>query len=173
MSESLFGHLLKQSFNELPPAIRKVHDARSKCLRGKGDVTRGAHWLVKWLAPFASLPPTSNNIPIAVEIVVHPQGETWSRSFNGHLMQSHLRAAEPLLAERLGAMTLFFRLHGDANGIHWHVAGAKCLGVPLPTKWFTGAVAREQILNERYSFDVRAALPIVGLLVHYRGWLSE
>lgn len=173
MSESLFGQVLKQSFNELPPAIRSVHDGLSKHLHGKGDVTRGEHWMVKWLAPFASLPPTSNDIPIDVEIVVHPRGETWSRSFNGHSMQSHLRASGTVLAERLGAMTLFFTLHADSSGLQWRIAGAKCLGLPLPTNWFIGAIASERMLDGRYSFDVRASLPIVGLLVHYRGWLAE
>jgi hypothetical protein len=173
MGESLFGQLLGSSFAELPLAIRNVHDVRSKRLLGRADVTRGTHWLVRWLAPFASLPATCRDIPIGVQIDVHRHGETWSRSFNGYSMQSHLRAAGPMLAERLGAMTLFFILDADASGIRWRVTGAKCLGVPLPTRWFTSAVASESVLEDRYHFDVHASLPRVGLLVHYRGWLAE
>ena len=173
MSESLFGGLLKDSFEALPPAIRQIHDKRSKHLRGRGNVTRGTHWLVKWLAPFASLPPTGRDIPIDVVIRVHSQGETWSRNFNGHAMESHLFANGLLLAERLGAVTLIFKLSADANTLQWKVTGAKCLGLPLPTTWFAGAGATEHILDGRYSFDVSATLPLIGLLVHYQGWLSE
>jgi len=49
---------------------------------------------------------------------------------------------------------------------------ARALGVPLPARWFAGVAARESEADGRYCFDVRAALPLAGLLVHYRGWLD-
>jgi hypothetical protein len=33
-------------------------------------------------------------------------------------------------------------------------------------------IAREYEANGRFHFDVPIALPLIGLLVHYRGWLE-
>ena len=41
-----------------------------------------------------------------------------------------------------------------------------------PARWFTGVGARESADGEHYAFDVWASLPLVGLLVHYTGWLD-
>jgi hypothetical protein len=47
------------------------------------------------------------------------------------------------------------------------------LGVlPLPESWFSRVSAREWAEGDRYHFDVQAALPVAGPLVHYRGWLG-
>jgi hypothetical protein len=54
----------------------------------------------------------------------------------------------------------------------WRIRRVSSLGIPLSAKWFDGVVAREFEEDGRYRFDVRAALPFVGLLVHYRGWLD-
>jgi hypothetical protein len=48
----------------------------------------------------------------------------------------------------------------------------RALGVPLPAAWFRGVTSRESADGPRYHFDVRAQLPIAGLLVHYRGTLD-
>jgi len=46
------------------------------------------------------------------------------------------------------------------------------VGVPLPLTWFRGITATETAIDGRYGFDVAAVVPIVGLLVSYRGWLD-
>ena len=53
----------------------------------------------------------------------------------------------------------------------WRVARVTALSVRLPGRWFDKVQARESELEGRYRFDVAAALPVVGLLVRYRGWL--
>jgi hypothetical protein len=42
----------------------------------------------------------------------------------------------------------------------------------MPASLFDGVVAREFQFDGRYRFDVRADLPVIGLLVHYIGWLD-
>jgi hypothetical protein len=174
MADSLFQKLLPGSFASLSPAMRRVHDERlSKQLQGRCDVQRGHHWLVRWLAPIALLPPNAKDSPLSVLIETDKNSETWTRNFNGHRMRSHLWAHDKLLAERLGAVTLLFSLQVEQGRIEWRVAGARFLGMPLPLNWFAGACAIEQLIDGRYTFDVRATLPLVGLLVHYQGWLAE
>lgn len=64
--------------------------------------------------------------------------------------------------------------HGAANepGLSWRLVRVHALGLPLPVGWFAGVGAREFERDGRYCFDVHAALPGIGLLVHYRGWLE-
>jgi len=171
---SVFQRVLADSFGELPDTLQRVHDARlTKRLFGRCDVERGGNWMVKWLAPIASLPPTAMDTSLSVTIHADAQSETWTRDFNGHRMQSRLWASDELLAERLGPITLFFTLRAEQGRLEWRVAGAKYFAVPLPVGWFAGACATEQMIDGRYTVDVRATLPLVGLLVHYRGWLAE
>ena len=164
---------MQGSFSDLPEALRRIHDPRSKQLNGRCDVERGGNWLVRWLAPSASLPPSGGDVPLIVSIRVDEQGETWTRNFGGHRMQSRLWVRDSLLAERLGAITLLFVLTAVEGRIEWRVAAARFLGMPLPMSWFVGASATEAIIDGRYTFDVSATLPLVGLLVRYRGWLAE
>lgn len=171
---SLFQRVMAESFATLPPLLQSVHDARpSKVLRGRASVQRGAHWLAILLARIVPLPPSSANAPVIVKISADPGGETWTRNFDDHTMRSRLWADGDLLVERLGPVTLSFRLSANGSRIDWQVAGATCLGIPLPVSWFAGASATEQLVDGRYTFDARAVLPIVGLLIHYRGWLAE
>jgi hypothetical protein len=121
----------------------------------------------------ASLPPSVSDVPLRVTIRVDQQGETWARNFGGHRMQSRLWARDSLLAERLGATILLFSLTAVEGRIEWRVVAVRFLGVPLPLSWFAGACATEAIVDGRYTFDVSATLPLVGLLIRYRGWLAE
>jgi hypothetical protein len=86
-------------------------------------------------------------------------------------MCSRLWAGDGLLCERLGLVTFGFRLGVEQGNLIWRVARVRALGVPLPASMFTQVLAREGEAEGRYTFDVQAALPVIGLLVHYRGWL--
>jgi hypothetical protein len=163
---------MADSFDTLPETLQRIHDGQSKELLGRCVVERGNHWLVRWLAPITSLPPSSSDTVLSVNILVDDQGETWIRKFGAHRMQSRLRARGTLLAERLGATTLVFKLLAVHGRIEWRIVGARFSGLPLPLSWFAGTSATEAMLAGRYTFDVCATLPLVGLLVRYRGWLA-
>ena len=87
-------------------------------------------------------------------------------------MRSRLWDADGVLCERLGLVTFGFALSARDGAIEWRVVRVRALGLPLPARWFGAVAAREFEQNDRYHFDVRAALPLAGLLVHYRGWLD-
>lgn len=100
------------------------------------------------------------------------KGERWTRMFADHAMPSQLWDANGLLREKLGLTTFGFRLDVHDGELTWRVERVSALGIRLPARMFRGVVARESERDGRYRFDVRAELPIVGLLVHYRGWLD-
>jgi len=119
------------------------------------------------------LPRDGRDVPIHVTIVRTSRGETWTRDFAGRRMHSVLRARAGLLEERLGAATFRFAMRVEAGVLRWHLVAVRVLGIPLPLTWFDGVRAtEEETAQGRYRFDVRAALPLVGLLVHYRGQLD-
>ena len=74
----------------------------------------------------------------------------------------------------MGQLSMSEGADEDANepGLTWRLVRVRALGLPLPLGWFGGVRAREFERDGRYRFDVRAALPGIGLLVHYQGWLN-
>jgi len=134
------------------------------------SVERGADWLSRGCAWATRLPPAGHG-PIEVEIVAASAMERWTRHVGRHAMRSRLWAGDGLLCERLGLVTFGFRLGVEHGSLTWRVVRVRALGLPLPASMFSRVLAREGETDGRYTFDVRAELPVIGLLVHYRGWL--
>lgn len=170
--EPLFRHLLGESFAGLAPRVRALHlRAGARRYRGEVEVERGRHPLARLCAWATRLPPAGRG-PIAVDIASDDGGERWVRHVGGHAVRSRLCERDGLLHERLGAVSFVFRLDARDGAIEWSVVRVQALGLALPARWFGEVGARESERDGRYTFDVRAALPLAGLLVHYRGWLD-
>jgi len=169
----VFRALVGDSFEVLPPAVRAVHDSsRERAFTGRCDIDRGRSLMARVIGAATRLPRAGRDVPVRVTIRRDAHFETWTREFAGRSMRSVLRARGTCLEERLGAATFRFALHADGAGIRWDLVGVHALGIPLPVAWFRGVRASEGVLDGRYRFDVRAELPVIGLLVHYRGHLD-
>lgn len=172
-ADALFRRLLgAAAFDALPEPLRILHLRDGRALwHGEVEVMRGRSLLSRFCAWVTRLPPQGTG-PIDVEIIVSEGREQWTRHVAGHAMRSRLRAVDGLLDERLGLVDFRFRLTSVDHDIVWTVAGVRVLGLlPLPVSWFSLVRARESADGERYRFEVVAALPLAGPLVHYRGWL--
>lgn len=171
-SPTLYRQLLGAQFDTLAPSLQALH-ARGGRHRyhGKVEVERGSGVLSRLCATATRLPGAGRG-PVKVEIVAEAGQERWTRVFAQHAMRSRLWARDGVLCERLGLATFGFRLRIDEGAIVWRVERVRVLGVPLPARWFARVHAREYDRKGRYHFDVAAALPLAGLLVHYRGWLD-
>jgi len=173
-ADSLFKRILGANFDRLPPILQQIHAVQaSQTFSGRCDITGGATWASRFLARAAALPPPGRNVPVEVTIESSPDCEQWRRSFNGRRMHTRLTEREGRLVERLGAVQLTFVLEVVENRIVWSVVEARAMGVRLPTSWFGNVMATEAVDAGRYHFDVRAGLPYIGLLIHYRGWLKN
>ncbi len=170
----LFRRILGAAFDTLPPAIRSVHDGRAEhVLAGRCRVERGRSLLSRCMAAAARLPPAGDDMPLRVVIRADRGAETWTRHFGSRRMHSSLAERDGLLEERLGLVLFHFALDASDARIVWRVARVSALGlVPLPCAWFRAVVATESASGSSYRFDVRAELPLAGLLVHYRGELE-
>jgi hypothetical protein len=174
MSKPLFHQLLDDGFNQLPQPIRYLHNGQSKVLNGRCNVLRGTGVLSRLFAWATSLPPAGDDQPIEVSIECNHHGEVWTRRFGNRRMTSYLSAQGTTLVEYLGPTRFKFMLAYDATTqvINWRLINVRAMGIPLPVSWFDAVTASESVNNGRYGFDVAAALPIVGLLVKYKGWLD-
>lgn len=167
----VFRQLLGAGFVDLPSSVQHLHlRSGTTVYVGEVQVERGSGVLSRLCAWAARLPPAGHG-PVVVEIASGATEEYWTRHIGGHAMRSRLWASDGLLCERLGLVTFGFRLGVEHGRLVWRVHRVRALGVPLPARAFGAVVACESEVDGRYTFDVRAALPRVGLLVHYRGWL--
>ncbi len=172
MSPPLFQRVLGSGFESLPPAVRRLHLAAGyRRYRGQVEVARGTNLLARLFAWATHLPPAGRGVA-EVEIDTLGGQEKWTRHMGGRPMPSRLWEQDGLLCERLGPVRFGFRLTVEEGVIVWRVLRANALGLPLPVRWFGKVLARESELDGRYRFDVSAAMPVAGLLVHYRGWLE-
>jgi len=169
----LFPRLLGNAFAQLPRRVQALHlAAGTQRYRGAATITRGTHWLARLCGWATGLPPAMTEAPLEVELIAQPQGEQWTRHFGPHLMRSRMWEHAGLLSERLGLVTFGFTLGVEDGVLTWRVQRVRALGVPLPASWFKGVYARESEADGRYHFEVAAALPVAGQLVHYAGWLD-
>lgn len=171
MSTPLFQRVLGAEFEILPPGVRSLHAANGhRRYRGQVEVVRGGNPLARLFAWATRLPPAGQG-EVEVEIDVSGEEEKWTRHIGGHAMPSRLWERGGLLCEQLGLVRFGFRLAVVQGGIVWRVERVTALGLRLPARWFGKVQARESELEGRYRFDVAAAMPVIGLLVRYRGWL--
>jgi hypothetical protein len=181
VAASVHAQVLGPSFERLPPLLRGVHDARvRKEFSGRCSVTSARGWLARTIALFVSLPRRSHD-DVAVHVVIERSDgretsecrETWTRCFGEQHMQSVIRPGRDGLEERFGPIVLTFGLTAEAERIVWRLKRARLLFIPLPKALFVGCGAFETIVDGRYCFDARAGMAGIGLLVHYKGWLTE
>lgn len=172
----LFVRVLgERAWARLSDPVRALHAGQATQLhRGEVEVERGQGLLSTLMAACTSLPPAGVG-GISVRIDADAGRETWTRVFGGRRMRSRLwaRGGDGLLREHLGPMVFAFGLTVEDGAILWRIERAWLFGcVPLPRRWFVAVRCREYADGDHYRFDVRAALPGIGLLVHYRGWLA-
>jgi hypothetical protein len=175
MSEpSLYSTVLGTAFAHLPPLLREIHDTRRvKHYAGRCDVRGGSGYVSRSIARLGRLPVEQSDLPVEITITRLGRTERWTRLFGAQRMQSLLSEKRSRLQERIGPAVITFALSVDAERILWTMNDARLAWTPLPMSWLLTCTATEFIEHDRYCFDVRAHLRGFGLLVHYRGWLTE
>ena len=170
----LFPSLMGEAWNRLDPVVQRVHGGRAGIvLRGTADVGGSPGRIAQWLRRAAGVPAPGPAQPVTVEIVRDADGERWTRHFARGRMRSRLGPRDGRrLCEQLGPVELHFRLDATDGAIHWHLLGARMLGLPLPRGWLGQVSARSGADGSRYAFSVEASLPGIGCWIAYRGTLE-
>ncbi len=169
---SLYQRVMGSEFTKLPSSLQKLHSVvRDGGFHGKAQVTNGTNPLAKLAAKIFGFPSAGEH-DLNVHIAVDDTGETWTRRFSGKAFSSRLQKSGDHLTERFGPFQFLFALPSTDNGLRMEMTGWKFWFVPLPLFLAPQSPASEWEDDERFHFDVPIILPVVGLMVHYRGWLK-
>lgn len=170
----LYRRLLGTEFDHLPGQVRALHDTTTATSwSGRADVVRGTSLGARVLATLFRLPPQGLDQVLTVTFEPKGRAEVWTRMFGAKHFVSTQRASGEQLLETVGPCTLHMSLHTGGDGLALKVVAARILGLPVPRFLLPRIRTLETERDGRYTFDVEAAIPAFGQLVHYRGWLER
>jgi hypothetical protein len=170
----LYERVMGGLYSALPKAVRALHDVlRDGGAHGRATVTRGGNFAARLIAGLLGFPEEGEH-DLHVGFTERDGRETWTRDFSGRRFSSILYEKDGLLIERFGATAFGFDLPGGENGLDMVLRRWWLGPLPMPMMLAPRAPAREWEDEEgRFRFDVRIGLPLIGLVVHYRGWLRQ
>jgi hypothetical protein len=112
---------------------------------------------------------------VTVRFDIDGRREIWRRDFGGREMISIQEPAKDggagCLVEWFGPCAVELAVPAGPDGLRLEPRRLWVFGVPLPQFLLPRVQASERVLCGRFRFDVRIDLPVLGLLVHYRGYL--
>jgi uncharacterized protein DUF4166/saccharopine dehydrogenase-like protein len=169
---ALYARVMGARFDTLAPRVRAMHDVlRDHGARGKAVVTPGRNPLARLVAALVGFPSAGeHDLHVAFSEV--DGVETWTRQFSGRRFHSRLAQQGDALVERFGLLRFGFDLASDGQSLTMHLKRWWLGPFRLPLALAPRSTAREWQADDRFQFDVPIALPVIGLLVHYRGWLE-
>jgi NAD(P)-dependent dehydrogenase (short-subunit alcohol dehydrogenase family) len=168
----LYARIMGDGFARLPETVRALHLVNGElAAAGAAEVIRGRSLparLIGWIAGF----PPAGRTDLRVRMDEVAGVETWHRDFGGHAFFSRLSQHEALVVERFGPIRFAMALPNRADGLSMHIVKWWLGPVRMPLILAPRCVAVEREADGLFHFDVAIRLPIVGPLVHYRGWLT-
>jgi len=171
-SEPLYARVMGQDFARLPPAVRALHLVNGDlAATGMAHVIRGTNVLGRLIGRVMGFPPAAAQVPVSVWMREEGGVETWRRDFGGICFESRLAQRGSLLIERFGAIRFAMVLKREPDGLSMPFRRWWIGPVPMPRCLLPRGVAREYEADGRFHFDVPIALPLIGLVIHYKGWL--
>jgi hypothetical protein len=172
---ALMRRALGARFAEMPRPIQEGHEvAESLLLTGRASVEGARTWIGALVARIIGFPVTTSDVPVSVEMQADGDDEIWIRRFGQMRFRSRLLAqpGHGHVLEQFGPLTFVLRLTASAAGLDLAIISARIGPVPLPSWLVPRTAAKERVdAAGRFFFDVPIALPGIGLLVHYRGYL--
>lgn len=143
-------------------------------------VRHGAGLIARLLAWLARLPAPGERVPVRLVVTSRHDGEHWHREFAGKSFVTEQSAHDGhILAERIGPTEIRYSLEVMDHALLYRQQSAALrlgsLRVPLP-RWLSPRIAaREWVMpgEMRTRVSVKVTLPLVGLLVHYEGYVER
>ena len=169
----LYQALLGPDWASLAPITRHLHSPDPMVLlEGRVDIVRGANPIAAMIAGILGLPRAGQQQSALVKVSVKDSGELLERWYDGRHFATYQDRSGCNLTERFGSFALQFVLRVEAGSLHFDPAGVKLWGVGLPNSVAPAIAATERAQAETHIFDVSLSLPLVGLIIHYRGELK-
>lgn len=172
----VFRSALGPVWDQLPCAVRDLHDCvDTSHWRGEAEVENGSSPLARLLRRLIGFPKAGRALPVQVEIRREGAREVWLRRFGDKTFHSVLAAHGPpgsgQVTERFGPLRFVVDLSLEAGALRYPVTRGWAFGLPLPRAVLPRSQSTEEMRAGRFHFDVAVSMPLVGLIVRYRGWL--
>ena len=178
---SVFDEALgSQSMGRLPLAVRLFHGlSGAPVWCGSADIETGGGLPGRIIRRLMGMPEAGTGIPVTVSVArvigEGPGGsEIWTRNFGGRRFSSRLETHRAgTVTETFGALSFKLEVTVNDGSLELPVSAWRLFGIPMPRFLGPGSQARE-FEDDRgsFRFDVRLSLPIIGMLIHYRGYLE-
>jgi hypothetical protein len=173
----LYRRVLGPAFDWLPAPIRRMHELSGELTaRGTATVERGSNPLARLAAYLFRFPEAGEAIPVEVRFIRRGSQEVWTRTFAGRRFRSIQSEGTGrslhLLEERFGAFSFGLALVVADGCLRLVLRRWRLLGLPLPLLLAPKGDAHEHAGDGRFHFHVEIALPLLGLIVRYRGHLE-
>lgn len=171
----LFALALGPRFAALPAPLRSVHGPGFRVLHGEAEVAPARGWPARLLAALVGFPRRAGRVALRVTMTAEPDGsEVWTRWFgDAPPLRSRLHPRAPgVVEEAVGPLRVRLALEPGADGLTLRCTGWRLGPLPLPRALAPDSASLESVdAAGRFTFDVPVALPLIGPVVRYRGWL--
>jgi hypothetical protein len=171
----LYRRVLGPTWDRLPEPVRALHDlSEPRRFEGRAEVRRGRGLLVGLVAALFGFPRAGTDVPVTVDLTPVAGREVWRRTFAGRSFRSVQRQSGTpgVIAERFGPFVFRLGLVLDGGRLRLEPRGWSMLGLPLPAGLSPFGDSHEGAEDGRFRFHVEIRLPVIGLVVSYRGWLE-
>ncbi|KGG93626.1 MULTISPECIES: DUF4166 domain-containing protein [Comamonas] len=171
-SASLFQQAMGDEFCKLDAALQRFHGLQGEHeLQGRVQTGAPRTLAAKLLALALGTPRAASEGTIHFELQASPDAETWIRIFPSQRMHSTMQLHNGHLIERLGLARLCFALQAVDGRLLMRLQRLYFLGFPCPGWLAPRIVAEETGAGEQMQFHVEAAVPLIGVVASYRGYL--
>jgi len=172
----LYRRMLGDAYAALPAPIQAMHElAGTLAAEGRADVERGSGMLARAIGVLFRFPPAARDIPIRVDFALRDGREIWRRDFDGRSFTSTQEEGrgrfDRLLCERFGPFAFGLALVCEGGRLNLLARAWSVFGIPMPRALVPHVTAYENVEDGRFRFYVEIKLPLIGLIVRYRGWL--
>ncbi|MCZ2496126.1 DUF4166 domain-containing protein [Xylophilus sp. Kf1] len=169
---SIYQQAMGPAFGKLPKLVQQFHMLQGvHRLSGSVEIIAPVTVLAKLLARCLGTPLVTQKGALRFELRADTGLEIWVRHFPGKTMKSEMVIFNGSLVERIGFARVAFSLQATSKKLEMKLAKLHFLGVPCPT-WLLPVIVAEETESEgKLYFFVQAALPFIGLVTHYKGYL--
>ena len=173
----LYQRLLGSAYETLPARVRELHGGSGeRRWSGAAEVRRGHGLLANAIATCLGFPKAARQVSVTVTLSSDAEGERWTRDFGGSKFSSFQSARagrdERLVVERFGHVCVGLALVVDRGRLYLVPRRWTLMGIPMPRCLLPSGTSFETEEDGRFRFDVEIAVPLIGLIVAYRGTLS-
>jgi len=173
---TLYQDILAEHWSSLPQAVQFMHSHNTSfSANGIATVTAGRNPIAKLIAYLLKFPNKNTQTPVTVDFQINNGKEVWHRSFGQHKFHSTQYAGKArdygYLIEQFGWLRFTLELISENQKLHLHVKRWTLAHIPMPKMLAPKSEAFEYEHDGKFHFDVRLSQPLIGLLVHYKGWL--